>query len=136
MAIFKASYDTIFTMISVCNLVIFLVCSTLTIFVCALMFIKWIKFYYLIWMHAYLLHGRTQIPQHFSIPVRFFSASFMSALIWSMPSSMRSSCSARQVHASQPLYKSATPTTSPHSLTLLLVYVLKLIVLFIKCWFE
>lgn len=41
----------------------------------------------------YLLHGNTQIPQHFSIPLKFFSASRMSALIWSMPSSMRSSCS-------------------------------------------
>lgn len=41
----------------------------------------------------YLLHGRTQRPQHFSIPVRFFSASRMSALIWSIPSSILSSCS-------------------------------------------
>jgi hypothetical protein len=29
----------------------------------------------------YLLHGNTQIPQHFSIPLKFFSASRMSALI-------------------------------------------------------
>lgn len=42
---------------------------------------------------TYLLQGRTHRPQHFSIPVKFFSASRMSALIWSIPSSMRSSCS-------------------------------------------
>lgn len=42
---------------------------------------------------AYLLQGRTQSPQHFSMPLKFFSASRMSALIWSMPSSIRSSCS-------------------------------------------
>lgn len=40
-------------------------------------------------------HGSTHRPQHFSIPERFFSASFMSAFIWSMPSSIRSSCSAQ-----------------------------------------
>lgn len=42
---------------------------------------------------TYLLHGNTQIPQHFSMPLKFFSASRISALIWSIPSSMRSSCS-------------------------------------------
>lgn len=42
---------------------------------------------------TYLLQGRTHNPQHFSMPVRFFSASRMSALIWSIPSSMRSNCS-------------------------------------------
>lgn len=47
---------------------------------------------------THLLHGRTHRPQHFSIPVRFFSASFMSALIWSIPSSIRSSCSAGHPH--------------------------------------
>lgn len=39
---------------------------------------------------TYLLQGSTQIPQHFSMPVRFFSASFMSAFIWSIPSSILS----------------------------------------------
>lgn len=43
----------------------------------------------------YLLQGKTQIPQHFSMPLKFFSASRMSALIWSIPSSIRSSCSVR-----------------------------------------
>ncbi len=33
------------------------------------------------------------MPQHFSMPVKFFSASFISALIWSIPSSILSSCS-------------------------------------------
>lgn len=47
---------------------------------------------------THLLQGRTQIPQHFSMPVKFFSASFMSALIWSIPSSMRSSCSVEHKH--------------------------------------
>lgn len=42
---------------------------------------------------AHLLQGSTHSPQHFSIPARLLSASFMSALIWSMPSSIRSSCS-------------------------------------------
>lgn len=40
-----------------------------------------------------LFHGRTHRPQHFSRPSKFFSASFISWLIWSMPSSMRSNCS-------------------------------------------
>jgi len=40
-----------------------------------------------------LLHGQTQRPQHLLSSVKVFSASFMSLLIWSMPSSMRSSCS-------------------------------------------
>lgn len=44
-------------------------------------------------MGTHLLQGKMQSPQHFSIPSRFFSASFMSVLIWSIPSSMRSSCS-------------------------------------------
>ena len=38
-------------------------------------------------------HGNTQSPQHFSNPSKFFSASLMSWLIWSIPSSIRSSCS-------------------------------------------
>jgi hypothetical protein len=42
---------------------------------------------------TYLLQGSTHNPQHFSMPVRFFSASRMSTLIWSIPSSMRSNCS-------------------------------------------
>lgn len=42
---------------------------------------------------THLLQGRTQSPQHFSMPARLLSASFMSALIWSIPSSIRSSCS-------------------------------------------
>ena len=42
---------------------------------------------------THFFHGRTQRPQHFSMPSRFFSASFISWLIWSIPSSMRSSCS-------------------------------------------
>lgn len=42
---------------------------------------------------TYFLQGRTQIPQHFSIPLKFFSASRISALIWSIPSSTRSNCS-------------------------------------------
>lgn len=42
---------------------------------------------------TYLLQGSTHNPQHFSIPARLLSASFMSALIWSMPSSILSSCS-------------------------------------------
>lgn len=42
---------------------------------------------------CYLFQGSTQSPQHFSIPSRFFSASFMSWLIWSIPSSILSNCS-------------------------------------------
>lgn len=42
---------------------------------------------------TYLLHGHGQSPQRFPRSVKFFSASFMSLLIWSIPSSMRSSCS-------------------------------------------
>lgn len=42
---------------------------------------------------TYLFHGRTQRPQHFSIPFRCSSASFMSWLIWSKAPSHRSSCS-------------------------------------------
>lgn len=42
---------------------------------------------------TYLLHGSTQSPQHFSMPLKFFSASRISALIWSIPSSIRSNCS-------------------------------------------
>lgn len=42
---------------------------------------------------TYLLQGRAQIPQHFSIPCRFFSASLMSSFIWTIPCSMWSSCS-------------------------------------------
>lgn len=41
----------------------------------------------------YLVQGRAQSPQHFSMPVKFFSASRMSSLIWSIPSSIRSNCS-------------------------------------------
>ena len=43
--------------------------------------------------NTHLLQGKTHSPQHFSMPARLLSASFISALIWSMPSSMRSSCS-------------------------------------------
>lgn len=42
---------------------------------------------------TYLLHGQEQRPQNFPRSFKFFSASFMSLLIWSIPSSMRSSCS-------------------------------------------
>ena len=42
---------------------------------------------------SHLFQGRIQRPQHFSIPCKFFSASLISVLIWSMPSSTRSSCS-------------------------------------------
>lgn len=42
---------------------------------------------------TYLLHGQAQRPQNFPRSVKFFSASFISLLIWSIPSSMRSSCS-------------------------------------------
>jgi len=51
---------------------------------------------------SYFFHGRTQRPQHFSIPSRFFSASRMSWLIWSIPSAIRSICSV----------SSTDPTTS------------------------
>lgn len=47
-------------------------------------------------VHTDLFHGSTQSPQHFSKPSRFFSASRMSWLIWSMPSSIRSSCSEKK----------------------------------------
>lgn len=43
---------------------------------------------------TYLMQGQTHRPQHLAMSVRFFSASFISLLIWSIPSSMRSSCSA------------------------------------------
>lgn len=42
---------------------------------------------------TYLLHGHMKMPQHFPKSFKFFSASFMSWLIWFMPSSTRSSCS-------------------------------------------
>lgn len=42
---------------------------------------------------TYLLHGHMKSPQHFPKSFKFFSASFMSWLIWFMPSSTRSSCS-------------------------------------------
>ena len=42
---------------------------------------------------TYLLHGHLKSPQHFPKSFKFFSASFMSWLIWFMPSSTRSSCS-------------------------------------------
>lgn len=44
---------------------------------------------------TYLLHGHMKRPQHFPKSFKFFSASFMSWLIWFMPSSTRSSCSGR-----------------------------------------
>ena len=40
--------------------------------------------------------SQEQSPQHFPRSVRFFSASFMSELIWSRPSSIRSSCSGQR----------------------------------------
>lgn len=42
---------------------------------------------------SHFFHGRTHKPQHFSRPSKLFSASFMSALILSIPSSILSSCS-------------------------------------------
>lgn len=59
-----------------------------------------IRILFIVWhsknlLKDYLLQGKTQMPQHFSMPLKFFSASRMSALIWSMPSSIRSSCSVR-----------------------------------------
>lgn len=42
---------------------------------------------------TYLLQGHMKRPQHFPKSFKFFSASFMSWLIWFMPSSTRSSCS-------------------------------------------
>lgn len=42
---------------------------------------------------TYLLQGQTQRPQHLLSSVKVFSASLMSLFIWSMPSSMRFSCS-------------------------------------------
>lgn len=47
---------------------------------------------------TYFLQGSTQMPQHFSMPLKFFSASRISALIWSMPSSTRSNCSVCSAH--------------------------------------
>lgn len=47
-----------------------------------------------VWEETYFVHGQMHRPQHLAMSVRFFSASFMSLLIWSRPSSMRSSCSA------------------------------------------
>lgn len=47
-----------------------------------------------VWVETYFVHGQMHRPQHLAMSVRFFSASFMSLLIWSRPSSMRSSCSA------------------------------------------
>ena len=44
---------------------------------------------------TYFLIGQTHSPQHWAMSVRFFSASLMSLLMESMPSSMRSSCSVR-----------------------------------------
>lgn len=44
----------------------------------------------------YFFHGKTQIPQHFSIPLRAFSASIISARILSIFSSIRSNCSVWQ----------------------------------------
>lgn len=41
----------------------------------------------------YFFHGKTQIPQHFSMPLSAFSASIMSARILSIFSSIRSNCS-------------------------------------------
>lgn len=42
---------------------------------------------------TYLLQGHVHRPQNCPRLFRFFSASIMSLLIWSIPSSMRSSCS-------------------------------------------
>ncbi len=42
---------------------------------------------------TYLLQGHEHRPQNCPRLFKFFSASFMSLLIWSIPSSMRSSCS-------------------------------------------
>ena len=50
-----------------------------------------------------LFQGSTQSPQHFSIPSKFFSASFMSLLISSMPSSILSNCSV--THQSHKLHQ-------------------------------
>ena len=46
--------------------------------------------------HAHLFHGKTQSPQHFSKPSRFFSASRIAALIRSIPASIASNCSDRE----------------------------------------
>lgn len=43
--------------------------------------------------NTYLLQGHEHRPQNCPRLFKFFSASFMSLLIWSIPSSMRSSCS-------------------------------------------
>lgn len=51
---------------------------------------------------TYLLHGHGQSPQRFPRSVKFFSASFMSLLIWSIPSSMRSSCSELNISQLRP----------------------------------
>lgn len=48
--------------------------------------------------YTYFLQGSTQMPQHFSMPLKFFSASRISALIWSIPSSTRSNCSVCRAH--------------------------------------
>lgn len=42
---------------------------------------------------TYLLQGHVHRPQNCPRLFKFFSASIMSLLIWSIPSSMRSSCS-------------------------------------------
>lgn len=42
---------------------------------------------------TYFLIGQIHRPQHWAMSVRFFSASLMSLLMESMPSSIRSSCS-------------------------------------------
>lgn len=48
--------------------------------------------------NIHFVQGQIQTPQHFSIPVKFFSASRMSEWMTSMSSSMRSSCSTRENH--------------------------------------
>lgn len=45
--------------------------------------------------YTYFLIGQIHRPQHWAMSVRFFSASLMSLLIESMPSSIRSNCSVR-----------------------------------------
>lgn len=54
---------------------------------------------------TYLLHGHGHRPQRFPRSVKFFSASFMSLLIWSIPSSMRSSCSDLNISQLRPQKK-------------------------------
>lgn len=46
----------------------------------------------------YLSQGHTHRPQHLDRSVRFLSACFMSSLIWSIPSSIRLSCSESHKH--------------------------------------